>query len=197
MLCIAGGDALGITKLGGICLEDGRKGCRHDHDCGLGVCSPVCVELRVQKCRYCIKDGETLDTVLGHYKIETNWMRLWTLNADTYAALGTACSSSMDCDPANNQVAVDNPELILKGSDGVGRRILWTGVPYRPQEDEGIEAIACHFRTNIHSIAAANPEMDISPTTVVPRGYEMCMMACNARRDLDSHGIPKCTGAMV
>ena len=197
MLCIAGGDALGITKLGGICLEDGRKGCRHDHDCGLGVCSPVCVELRVQKCRYCIKDGETLDTVLGHYKIETNWMRLWTLNADTYAALGTACSSSMDCDPANNQVAVDNPELILKGSDGVGRRILWTGVPYRPQEDEGIEAIACHFRTNIHSIAAANPEMYISPTTVVPRGYEMCMMACNARRDLDSHGIPKCTGAMV
>ena len=70
-------------------------------------------------------------------------------------------------------MAIDNPELILKGSDGVGKRILWAGVPYRPTEDEGIEAIACHFRTNLKSIAAANPELDVSETTVVPRGYEI------------------------
>lgn len=192
MLCLAGGDARGISKMGGICMEDSRRGCRLDSECGAGVCSRMCVELRVQKCRYCVKDGETLQTILGSYMVDTNWMRVWSLNADAASALGTTCRAGMDCDPTNDQVAIDNPELILKGSDGVGKRVLWVGVPYRPTEDEDIEAIACHFRSNLKSIAAANPEMDVSPSTVVPRGYEMCMLACNARRDLDSHEAPKC-----
>ena len=80
LLCLAGGDALGISKLGGVCMEDRRRGCVLDSDCGVGVCKRVCVELRVQMCRYCVRDGETLQTILGSFMVDTNWMRSSTLH---------------------------------------------------------------------------------------------------------------------
>ena len=194
-LCFSAGDQLGMVLKNGICIEDpSRKPCNLDSDCSRGGCLPLCFDLRVEKCRYCIKDGpETLRAVKGQYMIDTNWMRLWTLNADSFGNLGTECKKYFDCaKDVSNVSVIDNPELILP-HDGRGKRILWTGVLYNPMEREKAKEIACRFRTGLKSLQHNNPEMQISDGELILQpGDSVCIGSCDAGTLLSSDGVPTC-----
>lgn len=186
-----------VPFAGGVCAGEagefgqGYKPCAGHEDCASGRCTPTCVHVKVEKCRYCVPDGDTLNTVMAGYGIETNWMRVWTLNADTTAALGTTCTRHLDCE-ARADVAIDNPELILRGEGGVGKRILWAGLLYTPVMDEAVEALGCRFRTSLKSMRAANPNLEVAPGAVVAAGQEMCFIACNNRGVLATDALAGC-----
>jgi hypothetical protein len=196
-LCFSVSDQIGMVVNTGICIEDpSRRPCNLDSECSRGRCLPLCFDLRVEKCRYCIKDGpETLRAVKGQYMIDTNWMRLWTLNADSFGNLGTECKKYFDCaKDVSNVSVIDNPELILP-YDGRGKRILWTGVLYSPMEREKAKEIACRFRTGLKSLQHNNPEMPISDgELIVQPGDSVCIGSCDAGTLLSSDGIPTCPG---
>jgi len=196
-LCFAAGDQLGMVLNAGICIQDPTlKPCNLDSECAQGMCLPLCFDLRVEKCRYCIQDGpETLRIIKDQYMIDTNWMRLWTLNADSFGNLGTECEQYFDCaKDASNVTAIDNPELILP-HDGRGKRILWTGVLYNPTEREKAREIACRFRTGLKSLQHNNPEMQIGDgELILEPGDSVCIGSCDAGTLLSSDGIPTCQG---
>lgn len=82
----------------------------------------------MQKCKYCVKEGDPLRTVMKDYLVDTNWLKIWTLNNDAHSTLGTECLPGLDCDQdVDSQVAIDNPHLVLGTPSGSGKRILWTG----------------------------------------------------------------------
>jgi hypothetical protein len=157
----------------------------------------LCFDLRVEKCRYCIKDGpETLRAVTDQYMIDTNWMRIWTLNGDSFGNLKTDCPGYFDCDKGTAEVvAIDNPELIIKSPTGTGKRILWTGLLYNPVEAEVSAEIACRFRTGLKSMQHNNPEMAIGDGSLVFQpGDSVCISACNAGSLLEQQDVPECVG---
>ena len=83
---------------------------------------------QVQKCRYCVKEGDPLRTVMKDYFVDTNWLKIWTLNNGLHSTLGTECLPGLDCDQnVGSLVAIDNPQLVLGTPSGTGKRILWTG----------------------------------------------------------------------
>jgi hypothetical protein len=198
--CLAVGDAQKMISpfSTGVCSEDGtRSPCNRDTDCKFGECLPLCFDVRVEKCRYCIKDGpETLRAVNNQYMFDTNWMRIWTLNADTFGKLRTECPDGFDCDTSRlDEVAIDNPELIIRSKNGAGKRILWTGVFYNPVEPETASEIACRFRSGLRSMQHNNPEMLIgNGSLVIEPGYSVCMGACDAGTLLEQDAIPACQG---
>ena len=202
-LCFSAGDQLGMVQRLGICGGTGNSSqpCNVDSDCGEEKCLPLCIDLRVEKCRYCVKDGpETLRSVMAQYMIDTNWMRLWTLNADTFGRLQTDCPQYFDCDQNVSAIqAIDNPELIVKARDGGARkRILWTRVLYNPLEPERVSEIACRFRTSLKSLALTNPDMVIgNGSSTLQPGASLCIGACSAsftRELLGQRLVPECEG---
>jgi hypothetical protein len=208
-LCFAGGDQLDMVNMAGVCFEDASrkttnlqdyKSCNDDSDCGIGKCSPLCIHLQVAKCRYCIKDGpETLRVLMDQFFIDTNWMRIWTLNADSFERLDTDCPRHFDCDQNVRTVeAIDNPELIIKSKTGIGKRILWTGVLYKPVEPEKLTEIACRFRTGLKSLAHNNPDMAVgNGSMILQPGDSVCIGACSAAFThalLDQQLVPECEG---
>jgi len=197
-LCFSAGDQLGMVLNGGICIQDpSLKPCNLHSECAQGECLPLCFDLRVETCRYCIKDGpETLRNVMHQYMIETNWMRIWTLNADSFGNLGTECPQYFDCDKDTSAVvAIDNPELIIKSPNGVGKRIIWTGVLYNPVEHEKAAEIACRFRTSLKSMQHNNPHLSIGNGALIfAPGDSVCMSACDAGVLLEQSAIPACEG---
>lgn len=52
-----------------------------------GMCEGSCIDFVVQRCQYCVGDSDTLELLVKVYGIQTNWLRLWTLNSDQDAAL--------------------------------------------------------------------------------------------------------------
>ena len=197
-LCFAAGDQLEMVLNSGICINDpSLTPCNIDSECEQGQCLPLCFDLRVEKCRYCIKDGpETLRSVMDDYMIQTNWMRIWTLNADTFGNLGTECPPYFDCDQGTSGVvAIDNPELILKSFNGAGKRIIWTGVLYNPMEHEKAAELACRFRTGLKSMQHNNPDLLIGDgSLILAPGDSVCMSACDAGVLLEQSAIPICEG---
>ena len=62
------------------------------------------------------------------YFVDTNWLKIWTLNNGLHSTLGTECLPGLDCDQnVGSLVAIDNPQLVLGTPSGTGKRILWTG----------------------------------------------------------------------
>ena len=132
-MCFSGGDKYGGLTLKGMCTEDLYKGCTADADCAVGTCATVCVVVEVQKCRYCVQDGDPLRVFRKSYFADTNWLKLWALNDETHAKLGTECAPGLDCDQdVGDVVAIDNPQLILNTPSSVGKRILWAGITTTP-----------------------------------------------------------------
>lgn len=128
-MCFSGGDKYEGLTLKGMCTEDHLKACSADVDCAVGICSPVCVKVEVQKCRYCVQDGDPLKAMRRSYLADTNWLKLWALNDETHSKLGTECLPGLDCDQdVVNSIAIDNPHLILNTPSSVGKRILWAGI---------------------------------------------------------------------
>lgn len=75
-----------------------------------------------------MKEGDPLRTVMKEYFVDTNWLKLWTLNNALHSTLGTECLPGLDCDQdVGSLVAIDNPQLVLGTPSGTGKRILWAG----------------------------------------------------------------------
>mmetsp|Transcript_15888 Transcript_15888/g.24726 ORF Transcript_15888/g.24726 Transcript_15888/m.24726 type:complete len:129 (+) Transcript_15888:2104-2490(+) len=120
--------------------------------------------------------------------LDTNWLKVWTLNADNVTKLGTQCTKELDC-AISQDLAIDNPELMLKTDatdGGRGKRILWAGLLYKTYTQESMTNLACRFKTTMKSLSHANPELDVSPGGMVMPGTDVCMISCNNRRDLAS-----------
>ena len=180
--CFVAGDKFGGVSIGGMCTEDGNKGCNVDSDCAAGHCVKVCVTVEVQKCRYCVGDGDPLRTVMKDYFFDTNWLKLWSLNDATHSELGTECLPGLDCDQnVGGVVAIDNPQLMLGTPSDVGKRILWAGVLYAPPKEQSFREVACMFKTSLASIAKGNPDMlnVTEPGAIVPAHHPVCIVACN------------------
>ncbi len=117
-----------------------------------------------------------------------DWLRLWTLNGDSAAALGLepACAPWLDCAPdaAAGRPLLDGPELALApppaadGAAGRGKTVLWAGALRRAAQAEGLLAVAARFRTTVKGLLAVNPDQ---AGPVVPPGADVCVVPCTAR----------------
>jgi len=180
-MCFQAGDKYGGITFAGMCTQDLNKACSDDAQCSRGKCVLACVLVEVQKCRYCVKEGDPLRTVMKEYFVDTNWLKLWTLNNALHSTLGTECLPGLDCDQdVGSLVAIDNPQLVLGTPSGTGKRILWAGVIYSPPTDMSLQDIACRWRTSHKSLAAANPDLSMATLdVVVPAHHNVCIVACS------------------
>ena len=67
-----------------------------------------CLRLSVQRCKYCIQDGETLVSKVKKFVPETNWFLLWVANGNE------------DSDDAT--VSIDDPDLFYRS----GSQQVWS-----------------------------------------------------------------------
>lgn len=191
-MCFTAGDIYRGITFPGMCSQEvgnvTNKACAHDTDCPGGTCIPACVTVAVQRCRYCVGDGDPLRTLMKDYFVDTNWLRLWALNNEAHSQLGTECPPGLDCQQdVGPLVAIDNPHLVLGTPSGTGKRILWAGMLYTSDVEQPFQDLACLFRTSLHSIAAANPDMDVTaPGATSQANQPVCIVACSREsRDQD------------
>jgi len=183
-MCFMGGYQYRGITYEGMCnsTADLYKGCVTDADCASSKCIPVCVPVEVQKCRYCVADGDPLRTLMKDFFIDTNWLRLWSLNNDLHATLGTECLPGLDCDQnVENLMAIGNPLLTLGTPSGRGKRILWAGILHKPIVEEDFESLACLHRTSLKSLVAVNPDLDVlAPGSSAKPGEAVCIVSCSS-----------------
>lgn len=143
--------ALGLTCRGG--ARDGQPcgGIRSADECGEGrqCAASACVMVRVARCRYCAKAGDSLTAIVREYAMDMNWLRLWALNGNSNPEWGTP---------------VNNPDFIASGSEP---QHLFLGVTYRIKSGETLQAIADRFRTTVKSILMLN--FDVSDAAAIDR----------------------------
>ncbi|EKX40605.1 hypothetical protein GUITHDRAFT_113391 [Guillardia theta CCMP2712] len=91
----------------------------------------VCAFLKVMKCYYCTRVGETLNYVAEQYNFDTNWLRLWNFNPD-----------------------IQDPDLVLRNYLPVV-----IGSTYKVQLGDTLSRVAARLRTTIKKILEVNPDM--------------------------------------
>uniref|UniRef100_A0A7S0NF34 LysM domain-containing protein n=1 Tax=Hanusia phi TaxID=3032 RepID=A0A7S0NF34_9CRYP len=91
----------------------------------------VCAFLRVMKCYYCTRVGETLNYVAEQYNFDTNWLRLWNFNPD-----------------------IQDPDLILRNY-----LPIVIGSTYKVQLGDTLSRVAARLRTTVKKILEVNPDM--------------------------------------
>merc|ERR1712127_1124326 len=67
---------------------------------------PVCYNMTVQKCQYCLDGRDTLSLLMKDFGLDTNWLRVWLHNGNSHWPEAKA--------------RVDNPDLIVGTSDATG-----------------------------------------------------------------------------
>lgn len=124
-----------------------------------------CVYIEVQRCKYCVGDGNTLTMVSKHYHIDTNWMRLWTLNGNN---LGADMQKITDPDNFQGSSVVDA---------GNNKGALNIGVTYTIQPGDSLRNIAAHFGTTVKKILAVNPDYE-GKINNIEANKELCIVPC-------------------
>jgi len=138
--------------------------------------STRCVMIHVERCRYCVQDGDTLHSINKYYHLDSNWLRLWNSNGNT----------GLDNQPVND------PDLILSEE-----QILNIGPVYTVQSGDTMIALAARFHTTVKKLLSVNPDMatgsDYSYSTADPEhvdidaGRELCIMPCTDTPAVHSH----------
>ncbi|EKX42509.1 hypothetical protein GUITHDRAFT_111484 [Guillardia theta CCMP2712] len=191
--------AVGSTSLSfsskGICREDGNKNCAVDADCGTGRCSDVCVNVLVEKCRYCVSKENVLGELLGTFGLKTNWMRVWTLNADSRLNLGTFCEDYLDCERnSTNSVPVISDRSVLASSVSPFQKVaLWVGTMYSTDNEEAARTVSCRFRTAFKDLQMMNPELPMSSLdfTISPHS-PVCVPSCSVGPSPEEKALMGC-----
>jgi len=135
--------------------------------------APVCFNMTVQKCQYCLGQKDTLSLMMKDYGLDTNWLRLWLHNGNSA--------------PSENKPRISNPDLLVSahevtslgermGND-LGQPIVWAGLVYKPNFGENLATVAARFRTTIAGLLAVNP--DIHGDDDVPAKVDtICVVPC-------------------
>ena len=138
-----------------------------------------CFNVSVGKCRYCLEGNTALQTIRRVFGLNMDWLRLWTLNADTPAALGLAgsCSLLLNCVANDNSSSplFDNPTIALQPNQN--KTILWVGALIQSNQPQSLVALAARFRTTVKSILSVNPDQE---TPIVDAGDDICLIPCTS-----------------
>lgn len=139
----------------------------------------ACRTMRVQRCQYCIKGGDTLAQVTKRFGLDTNWMRLWLHNGNE--------------NPAGSElpITVDNPDMIVDRDmsslsddetreNSLGQPVVWVGPVYDVKEGDTMAGLAGKFRTTVSSILSVNP--DVKGENDVMVGTPLCLIPCSQAR---------------
>lgn len=135
----------------------------------------ACRTIRVQKCQYCVRAGDTLGSLTKGYGLDTNWLRLWLHNGNS--------------NPAGSDlpIGIDNPDLIVtpertdltydeQRSNALGQPKVYVGPVYAAKSGDSLVLVARRFRTTISGILRVNP--DVRGEGDVREGTDLCLIPC-------------------
>jgi len=114
-----------------------------------------CMTITVERCKYCVQEGDTLYYVNKFYHLDTNWMWLWNANGNS----------------KGNESPIHDPDLVLHNG-----QVLSIGPVYRVQSGDSLVVLAARFHTTVKKILAVNPDMDGNHH--VSAGQHICVMPC-------------------
>jgi len=132
-----------------------------------------CFVFKVERCKYCVAEGETLLTMMRHVggEEDMNWLRLWAFNGAD--------------DGDDRTLTLDDPDLL----SSVGQhRIINLGVLYKPRAGEDIQDVAERLRTTVKSLLSLNPDVESHLVAGAGGrqplvGAELCVIPCSTMVD--------------
>eukprot|EP00960_Hanusia_phi_P054609 762717-Hanusia_phi.AAC.2 len=193
--CFAvGSDSLSFSSRG-ICREDGNRNCNSDADCGAGRCSDVCINIQVDKCRYCVKKDNVLGELLGNFGLKTNWMRIWTLNADSRQQLGTFCEDYLDCERSSTDSSevISDRSLLARSAAPWDKVVVWVGTQYSAESGETARQVSCKFRTAFKDLQSMNPDLPLSSLDFsFPSRSSVCIPSCSVGPTPEERALMGC-----
>jgi len=118
----------------------------------------TCVNIEVRRCRYCVKQGDSLNFLNRYYHLDTNWLRLWNSNG------------ADDLDKTYTST-IRNPDAILEDE-----QVINVGPIYRVNEGDTLLLLGKRFQTTMKKILSVNP--DVSAGADLKIGQELCVLPC-------------------
>jgi len=139
--------------------------------------SPMCVNMTVQKCQYCIDSKDTLSLMMKDYGLDTNWLRVWLHNGNNAPSEATPRVENPDLIVGAHQVST---QLSERMGNSRGQPIVWAGVMYKTGVGQSLATVAARFRTTIAGLLSVNP--DVSGEEDVPEKVgTLCVVPCGQR----------------
>lgn len=118
----------------------------------------TCVNIEVRRCRYCVKQGDSLNFLNRYYHLDTNWLLLWNSNG------------ADDLDKTYTST-IRNPDAILEDE-----QVINVGPLYRVRQGDTLLLLAKRFQTTMKKILSVNPDVDAGASLTI--GQELCVLPC-------------------
>jgi len=131
-----------------------------------------CFVFKVERCKYCIEQGQTLLSKMRLFTPDMNWLRLWAVNGAD--------------DGDERTLTIDDPDLLVSMT-----RVINLGLLYKPRAGENLQNVAERMRTTVRSLLMLNPDVEAQLLAghgggrPLSAGTELCVIPCSLMDGID------------
>ena len=199
VVCFTARDTMGIRAIGRECqggnawgAQFGDFGCRVDEDCiGMARCVQKlesCITITVARCKYCVKRGNSLTSIMKEFAVDVNWLRLWSLNANAMlAGVGGVMGGGAGGDVGGGARSIVSRLAVADPSQLADAQMIYIGTLYTfpnstssssPQlQLQQLTDLSARFRTTVKSILSLNFDIGSDGSGHMS---EVCIIPCNS-----------------